>query len=130
MTTVKSGNSSICITKWSTQSVIGRFFFCLKHFFTFEANRKQCNGTLVTRWTTSCVKGFLPINLLCFTYELPDVTTLKPCKDSIFGNSIWHCLLQNLWFISVKKLANFILVVGLLLPRKFKLISGYFKLVN
>ena len=38
--------------------------------------------------------------------------------------------LQNLWFISAKKVANFVSVVGVFLPRKFKLISGIFELIS
>jgi hypothetical protein len=41
----------------------------------------MCRGTLLTCWTTSCVKGFLSINLLCFTHDLPDVTT-QSCARS------------------------------------------------
>jgi len=50
------------------------------------------------------------------------------------GLDVWkfylaRCL-QNLLFISLKKLATFGYVVGVFLPRKFKLISENFKLVS
>jgi len=42
------------ITKWSTQSLIGSFCFCVKHFFV--QTKEMCSGTLVACWTTSSVK--------------------------------------------------------------------------
>jgi len=43
---------------------------------------EMCSGTLVACWTTSCLKGFYFVNLLCFTHDLPDVTTSKLCEES------------------------------------------------
>jgi len=47
----------------------------------------------------------------------------------MFGKCLVLCL-QNLWFISVKKLATFGHDVGMFLPCKIKLIFGDFELVS
>jgi hypothetical protein len=71
----------------------------------------DCSETLVACWTTCCVKGFLSFNRLAFTHD-----NLK----AVQGLDVWKiCLapcLQNLWFISMKKLATFGYVVGAFLP--------------
>ena len=59
---------------------------------------------------------------LAGTHVPPNMTNLKLCEDSIFGNSLWHCVLQNYGFILVKKLVTFSYVAVIVLPRKFKLI--------
>ena len=71
------------------------------------------------------MKGFLSFNTRCY-----------PCPSgrdnfkAVRGLDNWKfslaLCLQNVWFISVKKLANFGTVVGVLLPRKFKLIFENF----
>ena len=43
----------------------------------------------------------------------------KVCENSIFGNSVWHCVYKICGFISVKKLAILGYVVGVFLLRKF-----------
>ena len=68
------------------------------------------------------MKGFLSFNPLAVIHVRPDVTTSKLCEDLLIGNSVRRLCLQIVWFISVKKLANFGIVVGVLLPGKFKLI--------
>jgi len=69
------------------------------------------------------VKGFLSFSPLAFTHLPPDMTSSNLCEDLMFGNCLVLCL-QNLWFISVKKLATFGYVVGMFLLCKFKLILG------
>jgi hypothetical protein len=72
------------------------------------------------------VKGFLFFKPLAFTRVHPDVTTSKVWEGLMFGNSVWHYVYKNLWFISVKKLATFGYVVGVFIPRKFTLVSDNF----
>ena len=50
-----------------------------------------CSRTLVACWTTRRVKGF-PFNPLAFTHVSLDTENSKLCEDSIFGNSVWHCV--------------------------------------
>jgi hypothetical protein len=47
----------------------------------------------------------------------------------MFENSVWHSVYKIYGFVSGKKLATFGYVVDVYLPRKFKLISEFFKLV-
>ena len=98
-------------------------------FFTMKDNTCRCSRTLIACWTTRCVKGFLSLNPLALNHVPPDMTI-----QDVRGLDVWKsCLafcLQNLWFISVKKLAIFGYVVGVFLPLKFKFISDNFKLVS
>ena len=66
------------------------------------------------------MKGFLSFNSLAFANVPADVTASKLCEDSIFGNSVWHCVYKICGFILVKKLATLGYVVGVFLQRKFK----------
>jgi hypothetical protein len=75
------------------------------------------------------VKGILSFNPLDFTHVPPD-TTIQVVR----GLDVWKfCLvlcLQNLWFMSMKKLAPFSYVVGVFLQWKSELISDNFELVS
>jgi hypothetical protein len=67
-----------------------------------------------------------PSALSLLPMSLQRQTTAKLCQDSTFGNSVWHCVDRINGFISVKKLATFGYVLGVFLPRKFKLIFWEF----
>jgi hypothetical protein len=58
------------------------------------------------------VKGFLSFNPLAFTRVPPDVTISKECEDSIFGNSVGHCVYK----IYGEELATFGYVLGVFPP--------------
>ena len=60
------------------------------------------------------MKGILSFRLLAFTNVPPDVKSSKPYEDSTCENSVWRCVYKIYDFISVKKLATFGYVVGIL----------------
>ena len=66
------------------------------------------------------MKECLSCNPLAFAHVPADVTASELCEDSIFGNSVWHCVYKICGFILMKKLAILGSVVGVFLPRKFK----------
>jgi len=76
------------------------------------------------------MKGLQSFNPLAFTHVLPDVTNSKLYEDLMFGKLCLALYLQNLWFTLVMKLVTFGYVVGVFLPRKFKLILRIFALVS
>jgi hypothetical protein len=58
------------------------------------------------------MKEFLSFRLLGFTHVLPDVTNSKLYEDSMFGNSVWHCVYNIYDFIAVKELETFCYVLS------------------
>jgi hypothetical protein len=72
-------------------------------------------------WRDSC-----PSTLSLLLMTLQRRTAAKLCQDSMFGNSVWHCVDRICGFIWAKKLATFGYVLGVFLPRKFKLIFREF----
>jgi hypothetical protein len=77
---------------------------------------------------------------VCEGILVPQPSRFYPCPSgrdnfkAVRGLDNWtFCLalcLQNVWFISVERLATFDYVVGVFLPRKFKLIHANFKMVS
>jgi hypothetical protein len=53
-----------------------------------------CSRTSADCWTILCVKGFLSFSLVAATHVPPDVSASKLYEDSMFGNSIWHCVYE------------------------------------
>ena len=68
--------------------------------------RRCCSLTLAACWTTRYMKECLSCNPLAFAHVPADVTASELCEDSIFGNSVWHCVYKICGFIFVKKLAT------------------------
>jgi hypothetical protein len=96
------------------------FWFFFSHYqHTFVAN--DCSRTSVACWTTRYVNGVMSFNPLALKYVPPDMTTSKLCEDLML-EIVWYCVYKNLWFTSMKKLETFVYIVGVFLPRKFKLI--------
>jgi len=73
-------------------SVYHIMLFLRVRLFAIKTLETHCSRKLADCWTIRCVKGFLSFNPLAFTHVPPDVTASKLYEDSIFGNSVWHCV--------------------------------------
>jgi hypothetical protein len=93
-------------------------FSVVKHRVSANFAPFCCSWVFVACWTTRFVKGVLPFNPLARTHVSGRDQFQAVRRLDIWKFSLSLCL-QNVWFISVKKLTTFFYVVGYFLARIF-----------